>query len=233
MNSLSQQSQSKRHARLPKISIATFDGNPLQYQSFMDSYESSINSSEQLTDIEKFLYLKGLLKGRALNTIEGLSLTDANYKEALNLLETRFGDKKLLIATFFDALLNLHSVKDASNVNKLRDLYDAVETNVRNLKSLGVESESFGPVLIPTILTKIPETIRLEVSKVTRSEKTLKCIHDELVAREHCKFVTKPTQPSNVVQHENIAGASLHAQSKERNHSYTCVYCTSHGNVKT
>ena len=93
MNSPSQQSQSKRHARLPKISIATFDGNPLQYQTFMDRYESSINSSEQLTDIEKFLYLKGLLKGRALNTIEGLSLTDANYKEALNLLETRFGDK--------------------------------------------------------------------------------------------------------------------------------------------
>ena len=100
--------------------------------------------------------------------------------------------KKLSIATFFNALLNFHPVKDASNVNKLRDLYDAVETNVRNLKSLGVESERFGPVLIPTILTKIPETIRLDVSKVTRSEdwnfeKVLKCIHNELVTRGHCK----------------------------------------------
>ena len=113
----------------------------------MDSYESSINSSEQLTDIEKFLYLKGLLKGRALNTIEGLSLTDANYKEALNLLETRFGDKNLLIATFCDALLNFHPVKNASKVNKLRELYDAVETNVRNLKSLGVEPKVSVPYL--------------------------------------------------------------------------------------
>ena len=81
---------------------------------------------------------------------------------------------------------------------------------VRNLKSLGVESESFGPVLIPKM--EIPETIRLEV---TRSEdwdfeKVLKCIHDELVTREHCKFVTKPTEPSNTVRHENIDGAIWH-----------------------
>ena len=115
----------------------------LEYQTFMDSFESSINSNERLNNVDKFLYLKGLLNGKALHTIEGLSLTEENYSEALQLLKNRFGDKKLLIATYFDALFNLKPATDASNVSKLRYLYDAVESNVCNLKSLGDTSGSF------------------------------------------------------------------------------------------
>ena len=218
--------------RLPKITIQPFDGNPLHYQTFMDSFESSINSNNRLNDVDKFLYLKGLLKGKALNTIEGLTLTADNYKEAMKLLQSRFGDKKLLIATFFDSLLNLSPVKeDTSNIAKLRDLYDSVESNVRNLKSLGVTSESFGPVLIPTVLNKIPESIRLEVTKTTRTQDwdfdgVLKCFHDELTAREQCKFVAKSTSSSSRRSSYNteISGASLHASIREKSDP-CCVYC--------
>ena len=92
-----------------------------------------------------------------------------------------------------------------------------MESNVRNLKSLGVTSESFGPVIIPAILNKIPESIRLEVAKVTRAkewefESVLRSIHDELLAREQCKFVGKASKPDHAVQNiDNISGASLHS----------------------
>ena len=79
-------SASNRNIRLPKININPFDGNPMNYQSFADSFESAVNANEQLTKVEKFLYLKGFLKGKALSTIEGLSLTSSNYDEAMSLL---------------------------------------------------------------------------------------------------------------------------------------------------
>ena len=33
----------------------------MNYQSFADSFESAVNANEQLTKVEKFLYLKGFL----------------------------------------------------------------------------------------------------------------------------------------------------------------------------
>ena len=75
-----------------------------------------------------------------------------------------------------------------------------MESNVRNLKSLGVTSESFGPVIIPTILNKIPERIRLEVAKVTRAKEW------EFESVLRCKFVGKASKPDHAVQNiDNIS----------------------------
>ena len=188
-----------RNYRLPKLDMEPYDGSPHKYQSFMDSFESSVNSNHRLSGIDKFLYLRSLLKGRALSTIQGLSLTGENYVSALQLLKARFGDEKMLKATFFGAIHNLKEVTEECGVGKLRFLYDTIETNVRNLKSLGVTSEMFAPAIIPTILTKIPETIRRDVSKATREndwdfEKVLQTIHDELVAREQCYMLVGSQQ---------------------------------------
>ena len=146
-----------RNYRLPKLDMEPYDGSPHKYQLFMDSFESSVNSNHRLSGIDKFLYLRSLLKGRALSTIQGLSLTGENYVSALQLLKARFGDEKMLKATFFGAIHNLKEVTEECGVGKLRFLYDTIETNVRNLKSLGVTFEMFAPAIIPTILTKIPK----------------------------------------------------------------------------
>ena len=45
----------------------------------------------------------------------------------------------------------MHETKD------LRDLYDKIEINIRSLKALGVESESFGNLLVPVVMEKVPE----------------------------------------------------------------------------
>ena len=52
-----------------------------------------------------------------------------------------------------------------TNVKELRVLYDQIEGNVRALNSLGVDSKDFGPLLIPIILEKLPNVIRLQVSR--------------------------------------------------------------------
>ena len=75
------------------------------------------------------------------------------------------------------------------------------------------------------ILTS-PPSKRLEVAKVTRAkewefESVLRCIHDELLAREQCKFVGKASKPDHA---DNISGASLHSFAGHKRIN-CCVYC--------
>ena len=93
---------STNNAKLPKLSIKPFSGNPLEYQSFWDSFEAAIDSNGYLDDVVKFNYLKSFLKGQALNAVEGLSLTSENYKEAVAILDTRYGNKQLLITSHIE-----------------------------------------------------------------------------------------------------------------------------------
>ena len=47
----------------------------------------------------------------------------------------------------------------------MRKLHDTIESNVRALRSLGINYEYFGPLLVPIILEKLPNTIKLQISR--------------------------------------------------------------------
>jgi hypothetical protein len=46
------------HHKLPTTSMPTFSGDLLTYQTFWDSFESSVHNNPSLTDVQKFSYLK-------------------------------------------------------------------------------------------------------------------------------------------------------------------------------
>ena len=51
------------------------------------------------------------------------------------------------------------------NVKVLRPLYDSIESNVRALNAVGIESAHVGPLLIPLALEKLPNVIQLQISR--------------------------------------------------------------------
>lgn len=57
--------------KLPKLSLPTFNGNKLDWQSFWDSFNSGVHDIISLSDVHKFNYLKSLLMGEALSVVEG------------------------------------------------------------------------------------------------------------------------------------------------------------------
>ena len=77
-----------KSTRLPKLVLKKFNGEAYQWQSFWDSFSSSVDTNESLSDVEKFNYLRSLCEQGAASTIAGLALvlTDANYKVAVDLL---------------------------------------------------------------------------------------------------------------------------------------------------
>ena len=73
-------SQSYQKAKLPKLQVKPFKWRNPEYQSFMDNFKSAIDSNTILTNVDKFVYLKNLLQGKAAYAIQGLLLTDGNWK---------------------------------------------------------------------------------------------------------------------------------------------------------
>ena len=126
----------------------------------------------------------------ALEAISGLTLTGANYDEAIVILQKRFGNKQLIINKHMEQLLNSDGVTSQHDVKGLRHLYDVIETNVRSLDSLGVKAESYGSLLSSVLMNKLPSELRLIASRRFADTDSwefsalLKVIEEEVQARE-------------------------------------------------
>ena len=151
--------------KLPKISLPHFRGNPIRWTAFWDCFESAIHRNDRLSHIDKFNYLRSLLEGTAYDAIAGLALSAANYEEAITILKKRFGNKQLIVSKHMETLLSIDAVASDSHLRDLRRLYDQAEANIRSLKALGVETESYGAMLSSVLLNKLPPELRLIVSR--------------------------------------------------------------------
>ena len=69
-----------------------------------------------------------------------------------------------------DSLLKLPSLFNYNDIRKLRQLYDTIEVHVRGLQSLDISSETYGMLLVPVLLSKIPEEIRLIIGRKVKDD---------------------------------------------------------------
>ena len=173
--------------KLPKITLKTLSGDPLDWKYFKETFEAAVHNNESITNTEKFTYLKTYLDKSAFQAIEGFPLTSENYTEALNLLNDRYGNVQYIIACHKKKLVKLDPVIHPG-VKDLRKLFDTVESHVRSLNSLGINYQHFRPLLIPIILERLPNTIKLQISRKLGKEnwnikQFLLVKHEEISAR--------------------------------------------------
>ena len=83
---------SEMRVKLPKLEIPKFNGNIINWRGFWDEYKSAMHDNENISEVEKFTYLKSFLTDSALATISRLNLNAENYKEAIDVLEKRYGN---------------------------------------------------------------------------------------------------------------------------------------------
>ena len=50
-------------------------------------------------------------------------------------------------------------------LQELRKLYGEIETNVRSLKNFNIMSDLYGPILISIVMSKLPDDIKLVISR--------------------------------------------------------------------
>ncbi|MEO0686947.1 MAG: DUF1759 domain-containing protein, partial [Cyanobacteria bacterium J06649_11] len=144
-----------------------------------------------------------------------------------------------------DTLLQIVPVKIGTDVKQLRAMYDKIEVNVRGLQSLGIKPDQYGCLLVPVIMSKVPEDIRLIILRQFSSEKwtfevLLKCFKQELEAREKCVAVSKSSRKeegSKGSDHGSGNGGSSRALNTNSNagegSGIKCTFCKeSHPSAK-
>jgi len=150
-------------AKLPEVTLPTFSGDVTEFTAFWEQFSAHVDEVEDVAVVTKFSYLSSLLKGEAASCISGLSLTAANYAVACNLLKIRFGRKERTIFVHLQSLLDMPAARETSSRSSdLWKLSDELQKHVRCLETLGVGGDQYGVVLTPLILSKLPESLRLE-----------------------------------------------------------------------
>ena len=218
------QSDSQGRAKLPKIDIQKFNGNALNWRTFIESFDAMVHARSDISNIERFAYLRGFLVGNALQTIEGMPLTSDNYVKAKELLEKRYGNQQLIVSSHMNALLKIDCVSN-SNVRELRKLHDKVEMNIRALDSAGVSSQNIGPLLIPIVLERLPDVVRLQISRILGTDnwdikEFMAAINAEISARESYECLKgEPKDESEKIS--TLQSLATGSTSKE------CIFCGS------
>ena len=114
---------------MPSIEIKSFSGELTEWPSFLDSHEAAIHNSSELSDAQKFTYLRSYLTDAALKSISGLTLTNETYGKALTILKERYGNRQAIVSTHMEKLANLRVVSSDLNITSLRKLFDEIESN--------------------------------------------------------------------------------------------------------
>ena len=83
--------------KLPNLSFKKFGGDITSWCTFWDLLDSAVHSNKYLSNVDKFNYLISFLEGSAAECISGLTLTSANYEEAIAVLKQRFGIQQQIV----------------------------------------------------------------------------------------------------------------------------------------
>ncbi|XP_037502613.1 uncharacterized protein LOC119377081 [Rhipicephalus sanguineus] len=153
--------RSQLRVALPKLQVPVFSGELREWQGFWEHFEATIHNNCELSDIEKFSYLRSYVTGAAKRAIEGVRLEQANYAVAVKVLKERFGRHTALVDEHIDSLLAIATVDHSSNLSQLRELYEEVRFHTSCLDSLGVQASEYAVILHRVLMRALPEDIAI------------------------------------------------------------------------
>ena len=192
--------------KLPKLTIKKFNGDLTKWVTFWDSFKSAIHSNPTLSSVDKFSYLHSLLDSTTSDVIGALTLTSANYEEAMATLRRRFGNEQVIVSKYMNALLILQTV--SSHHDFIISM--TVKSHMRGLRALRVDAGSYGQLLSSILMNKLLTEMHLIISHEPSSgkwnvEEMMGVINHEIEARE------QSTTTSHVQKHP-VKGLHPHYQ---------------------
>lgn len=155
--------QQSATSHLLKLTLPTFSGDSLTWQTFWDSFYAAIHTNTSLSGIQKFNYLKAQLQGDAARAIDGLPQSELNHTHSIALLQSHFGQPHKLINAHMKASLNMAS--PTNSLPSLRMFFDSVESHIRGLSLLRKYEHSYGDLLIPIIMNKLTAEVRRNLAR--------------------------------------------------------------------
>ncbi|CAJ0597072.1 unnamed protein product [Cylicocyclus nassatus] len=220
---------------LTKLDLPTFDGNLLDYPEFSARFATLVANKIQLDDTTKFSLLKSCLRGKALQFIEGLSMTAENYGIAMDILKTLYDDQVTVRHILFTKLAQLPSCDPEGR--HLPTLYNQMFSLVRQFSNN--HNDSNETALGAILLNKLPLRVRSLVYDRTSNDHNVspsELLHllTDIVRKDSTLFEmeyhARPsvnTRTSSHSFHVACNRTSRPSQPREFKKRRKCSYCNS------
>ncbi|KZC12722.1 hypothetical protein WN55_05324 [Dufourea novaeangliae] len=139
---------------LPKIEIKPFDGNPMEWHNFHDTFKSLVHNNVDLPAVQKFHLLKNSLRGEIAYLISALNASEANYNVARELLQKKCNRPRQIINSHLKALFELPEINRESAIN-LRTLSEQAQMHVNALKTAKQPVDNWDAILVYLIAKQL------------------------------------------------------------------------------
>ena len=228
VSSVSTKSHVQNSARLPKLDLIHFDGSGVRkWNEFFDTFNSEIHDRTDMDNGTKFRYLSSLLHGVAKDRIALFQPSNSSYMQAYEKLHHDFGDEQKIMNAHIDALNSIKAADDSGS--DLSRFLDAVKFDV---EQLGFSSSTYGPFILPALMSKIPLQLRMKLLDLTagkhpKLDKFLSFFDLEVRKREELNFLEEASlssqyeyQPLPVSKMAAVARKPTTFTYKPKNRSY-------------
>ncbi|XP_058456335.1 uncharacterized protein LOC131433760 [Malaya genurostris] len=214
--------------RLPQISLPNFDGDYRKWLSFKSTYESLIHESEEISDVQKFHYLKSALKGEAAKLIESLTITGGNYDIAWCTINKRYSNEYLLKKRHFQALIEYPKL-DKESATAIHGLVDEFEQRLKILKQLGENTDCWGAMIVHWMCSKLDgQTLQLwedHAASVDEPTFTILVAFLEKRTRVLEAVSSNASETGNIPKKPNSTKLTVHTATGYNRVATTCPCC--------
>ncbi|KAJ0169971.1 hypothetical protein K1T71_014577 [Dendrolimus kikuchii] len=210
------------HTLLPKVQIPTFTGKIEDYAHFIDLFESIIGSQNTLSDTQKMYYLFGALGGEAKSLGQHLSITGDNYSVLLDILKSRYGNKRLQADRLLNTLLAITSVN--KSLSSLKNFLNILLETTKGLEKLQFPVQHWSYLLLHINLNKLDTSLKRDFED-KYSEKDLPTFDDFIAfLTRHVQIletanINRPTVSTKLHSHVTTTNQGDHAFGGK------CFYC--------
>ena len=139
--------------RLKPLKVPTFDGDTKKFEEFWGLFESLVDKSNEPTSL-KMARLRQSLTGIALDSIRGLGVSEPEYKEAKEILNTKFGGQRRQLRAYLDDLERMQPFR-AAHIKCFASFTDLVRVTVVKLQAEGKVGELCDGTLYSLLVKKL------------------------------------------------------------------------------
>ena len=193
---------------MPKVELDKFDGNPLDFQSFIAVFDEVVDSKID-DDQVKLTRLLQYTSGQTKTAIKNCALVggETGYKQAMEILRSRFGNAHLVSQSIISDLKNGKYVSKAQDLQQLSDYLCMALTALEKLKM-------YYEVNTQQCVLDILSRCQTYIQRRWRKKDFVEFI--KLIASEACDPVYGSHQSRSQVKGASCNAVTTHQQAKYR-----------------
>ncbi|XP_043242087.1 uncharacterized protein LOC122391851 isoform X2 [Amphibalanus amphitrite] len=216
------------------LKLPKFNGDVESWPEFWNLFCVSVNDNAAYSPVEKLVHLKAHLTGQAEVALQGFPVTDQGYYRAVETLKERFDRPDLRRQVLMQRLMSTSPVHNDADLVRLRRMVDKLVSEVRALETMGVLPDSYSVLLMPVLLSCLPESWKIEWLRCkvdSQDELTvfLKFLQREMTIREEAATrkrggTSDSTEPVPGSGKPTVSVLSLR---QKRDPDWVCLACGS------